>query len=152
MLTRGIALGAPITSLDSHSPIRYVSKYPNHPINMGYTDYPKYWEGQGYNPADFPPPQITPRIPFYPCPYSNAWKAPADFVAPIPAAPPVVPAPAPEPKPIVEELPKYTPPHYFPDSPTPALDAIRYYAAKQVAENEAAAAAQQNVPQQNVPQ
>jgi len=94
----------------------YVSKYPNHPINMGYgNNYPKYWQNERYNPADYPP-LMVPRVPFYPAPYSQAWKPTAAS-----AAQPVE----------VKVLEPYTPPHGFPSSKTPAKDAIDAYSQPQ---------------------
>jgi len=106
--------------------VNYVSKYPQHPVNLGYGDnYPKYWQNEAYNPVDFPP---QPRIPFYPYPYSNAWKSTTP-----PASPEEVDVK-------VVEQPKYTPPHGFPSSKTPAKDAIHAYsvAAQRVSEETAA--------------
>ncbi|KAA8902587.1 hypothetical protein FN846DRAFT_891452 [Sphaerosporella brunnea] len=102
----------------------YVSKYPNHPINLGYGDnYPKYWQNQAYNPADYPP-----RVPFYPAPYSTAWKPtnPGDGGVAIKVVDP-------------EPASFYVPPHGFPSSKTPAKDAIEAYTAQAQRKEEQAA-------------
>ncbi|KAF8251080.1 hypothetical protein K440DRAFT_615623 [Wilcoxina mikolae CBS 423.85] len=124
------ALGAPAPAANPQ--VNYVSKYPQHPVNLGYGDnYPKYWQNKAYNPADFPP-IVQPRVPFYPYPYSNAWKS---------TSPPTTPE---EVDVKVVEQPKYTPPHGFPSSKTPAKDAIQAYSnAAQRATEEAAAAEEQ---------
>ena len=111
------ALAAPAPAAAPDPQLNYVSKYPEHPINMGYgTDYPKYWQNENYNPADYPAPVMQPRVPFYPYPYSTAWKS---------AGPPTEPNEI-EVK-VVPEAPAYEPPHGFPNSKSPARDAINAY-------------------------
>ncbi|KAF8545497.1 hypothetical protein BDD12DRAFT_10917 [Trichophaea hybrida] len=123
-------LGAPAPAANPQ--VNYVSKYPQHPVNLGYGDnYPKYWQDEAYNPAEFPP-IVQPRVPFYPYPYSNAWKSTSP------------PSTSEEVDVKVVEQPKYTPPYGFPSSKTPAKDAIQAYSnAAQRAAEEAAAAEEQ---------
>lgn len=59
--------------------------------------------------------QAQPRIPFYPYPYSNAWKS---------TAPPTSPN---EVEVKIVEQPAYRPPHGFPGTKSPAKDAIAAY-------------------------